>query len=157
MPSGCLYGLFRIVWHEFDYWLFLWCCVIYYIIYHILNKKSKQAATYSKEREVFAEQLCEDNPEYFYNILPYAYVLGVSDVWIKKFEHIAIPQVEWYATSSSTNSEIFSSYSTRRLFSTISHAATPVVKSSSSLSGGGGFSGGGFSGGGSGGGGGGSW
>lgn len=32
--------------------------------------------------------LVSENPNYYYDILPYAYVLGVSDVWIKKFEGI---------------------------------------------------------------------
>lgn len=31
-------------------------------------------------------QLVEEDPEYFFHILPYAYVLGVSDKWIKEFE-----------------------------------------------------------------------
>lgn len=31
------------------------------------------------------------NPNYFFNILPYAYVLGVSKKWISKFENIPIP------------------------------------------------------------------
>ena len=38
------------------------------------------------------EDLVEKNPEYFYNILPYTYVLGVSKKWVKKFENIPYPQ-----------------------------------------------------------------
>ena len=34
------------------------------------------------------EALINENPLYFYNILPYAYILGVSNVWIKKFQGI---------------------------------------------------------------------
>ncbi len=34
------------------------------------------------------EMLVEENPNYFYDILPYAYVLGVSKKWIEKFENI---------------------------------------------------------------------
>lgn len=37
------------------------------------------------------DMLVEENPNYFYEILPYAYVLGVSKKWIKKFENIPIP------------------------------------------------------------------
>ena len=40
------------------------------------------------------EGLVEQNPEYFYNILPYAYVLDVSKKWIDKFENIPMPQNE---------------------------------------------------------------
>ena len=38
------------------------------------------------------EELVSDEPQYFYDILPYTYVLNVSKVWIRKFEDIAIPQ-----------------------------------------------------------------
>ena len=34
--------------------------------------------------------LVEDNPNYFYDILPYAYVLGITNKYIRKFEVIAL-------------------------------------------------------------------
>ena len=37
------------------------------------------------------EMLVEENPNYFYNILPYAYVLDISKKWIEKFENIPVP------------------------------------------------------------------
>ena len=37
------------------------------------------------------EMLVEQNPNYYYDILPYAYVLNVSKKWIKKFENIPLP------------------------------------------------------------------
>lgn len=37
------------------------------------------------------EMLVEQNPNYFYDILPYAYVLNVSKKWVEKFENIPIP------------------------------------------------------------------
>lgn len=45
----------------------------------------------NKER---LETLVCENPEYFYNILPYAYILGVSNKWIKNFETIVMPRAE---------------------------------------------------------------
>ena len=42
------------------------------------------------------EMLAAENPHYFYDILPYAYALGISDVWIKKFQGILIEPVDWY-------------------------------------------------------------
>ena len=36
------------------------------------------------------EAMVMENPTYFYDILPYTYVLGVSDKWIKKFETISL-------------------------------------------------------------------
>lgn len=37
------------------------------------------------------EMLVEQNPNYFYDILPFAYVLDVSKKWIEKFENIPVP------------------------------------------------------------------
>ena len=42
------------------------------------------------------EELVTREPSYFYNILPYTYVLGVSDKWIKKFEVIGSRPPDWY-------------------------------------------------------------
>jgi hypothetical protein len=44
------------------------------------------------------ELLVKENPSYYFNILPFAYVLGVTNVWIKKFETIAIQPPEWYTS-----------------------------------------------------------
>lgn len=42
------------------------------------------------------EMLMEEDPEYYYHILPYAQVLHVSDIWIHKFENIVVPEPTWY-------------------------------------------------------------
>ncbi len=106
------------------------------------------------------EMLAEEDPSYFYHILPYAYVLGISDVWSKKFEAINIPTPDWYTsynTSTFTTILWMSHFnSTMHSFNSLSSSITPPSSSSGGF-GGGGFSGGGFSGGGFGGGGGGSW
>ncbi len=39
------------------------------------------------------DTMIEKNPNYFYDILPYAYVLGVSDKWIKNFEKENLPNI----------------------------------------------------------------
>ncbi len=41
-------------------------------------------------------KLVEENPSYYYNVLPYAYVLGVTDKWAKNFEGIGIQPPSWY-------------------------------------------------------------
>lgn len=92
------------------------------------------------------------DPKYFYNILPYTYVLGVSDKWIQKFEAIALQAPDWYSGNEGFNMVTFGSF----MNSTMTSAST-AMSSSPSSSGSGGSSGGGSSGGGSGGGGGGSW
>lgn len=110
------------------------------------------------------ELLVEENPSAFYDILPYAYVLGVSDVWAKKFESLIVPTPDWYDYHGYYNGH-FSTYLWwgyfHHSFHHVSTAASYVEpKGGSGIGGGsigGGFSGGGFSGGGFGGGGGGSW
>lgn len=97
------------------------------------------------------EAMVMENPTYFYDILPFTYVLGVSDKWIEKFETISLQAPNWYDGYSSFNAASFGSF----INSTMS-SATRAMSSSPSSSGGG-SSGGGSSGGGSGGGGGGSW
>lgn len=95
------------------------------------------------------ESMVLQNPTYFFDILPYTYVLGVSDKWISKFETIAMQSPEWYSGSTTFNAHNFGVF----MNSTMSAAKTSMSSSPSSSGG----SGGGFSGGGSGGGGGGSW
>lgn len=96
------------------------------------------------------ELLVEENPRYFYNILPYAYVLGVSDKWIKKFESIAMEKPRWYYGDSFSPMTMY--YLMHNQIPDFSRAMVSVPQSSSSgggfSSGGGGFSGGGFGGGG---------
>lgn len=98
------------------------------------------------------ESLVMQNPEYFYNILPYTYALGVSDVWISQFETIALQAPNWYYSHSGFNVHSFGTFMNSTMTS-----ATSAMSSSPSRSSGGSSSGGGSSGGGSGGGGGGSW
>ena len=97
------------------------------------------------------EMLVEETPYLFYDVLPYAYVLGLSDTWSKKFETLNIASPDWYSTY---DNRVFSTY---YMYSALSRSMTSVetnfqsyVSSSSSTSSGGGYSGGGFGGGGGG-------
>ncbi|MFR5875127.1 MAG: DUF2207 domain-containing protein [Eubacterium sp.] len=107
------------------------------------------------------ELLVEENPEYFYNVLPFAYTLGVSDKWIKNFEGIVIPKPDWYNGQTFTTMTMY--HFMHSAMPMAARAMTsepkPVNNGSSSGFGGGSFSsgGGGFAGGGFGGGGGRSW
>ena len=115
-------------------------------------------------------ELVEEDPQYFYHIMPYAYVFGLSSKWIKNFEDIPVSAPTWYRGVRTYDS--FDYYMMGRMMSDCSASVgnNIVIPSSSggsgggwsggsggSWSGGGGFSGGGFSGGGAGGGGGGGW
>lgn len=99
------------------------------------------------------EALVMQDPTYFYNILPYTYVLGVSDKWIKKFESISLQAPDWYDSPSAFDVASFGSF----VNSTMRSAQSAMISRPSNDFDGGGSSGGGFSGGGSGGGGGDSW
>ena len=120
------------------------------------------------------EALVEENPEYFYEILPYTYALGISKKWIKQFETIAIRPPNWYNESNDHfNTNDFSylydnivkelsysmDYSEKKYYesrTSYSHSSSNANRHDSSSdrsssSSGGGSSGGGSSGGGSGG------
>ncbi|MCI6466853.1 MAG: DUF2207 domain-containing protein [Faecalicatena sp.] len=110
-------------------------------------------------------ELGKTDPQWFYHIIPYAYVFGLSDVFAEKLKSLALPAPQWYAPYHSYT--FFDYYMFNRLMvSGLNKTASTlaVTRPSGSVStGSGGFSGGsfggggGFSGGGFGGGGGGSW
>ena len=106
-----------------------------------INSFKKFLITAEKDR---IEMLVSKNPHYFYDILPYAYVLKISRKWIDKFEEISKIQPDWYIGQTVLNIGSF-------------HSCMSTLSSVSHYSSSGGGSGGGSSGGGSGGGGGGSW
>lgn len=124
----------------------------------ILGLKRFIETTEIKRLKMFVEQ----TPHIFYNILPYAYVLGLNDLWAKKFETIAIQEPTWYTTTTGT---AFNPYmmtrSLNRSVAVMNSNMSSVPESQSSSDGGfgsGGSSGGSsFGGGGFGGGGVGSW
>lgn len=111
------------------------------------------------------EMLVHETPFIFYDVLPYAYVLGISDTWSSKFESLSIPSPTWYSTY---NNRPFTPLYMNTMFVSsmrnVQSSITTITTSSGSSKGGfgsggfgGGSSGGGFSGGGFGGGGGGGW
>ncbi|MBP3820915.1 DUF2207 domain-containing protein, partial [bacterium] len=86
------------------------------------------------------KQLAEKDPEYFYGVLPCAYILDVSDKWINKFEGIMRINPDWYS-GNRFNCRTFNNFA-----KSVNKLTTPSVEnggiSRSSSSGGGGFSGG---------------
>ena len=92
--------------------------------------------------------MVKDDPASFYHILPYAYVLGVTDAWAKRFESIALEPPHWYyGYYGGTWSAL---YFTRSLHRGMQTALASMAATKSS-GGGSGYGGGGFSGGGAGG------
>lgn len=103
------------------------------------------------------EMLIEQDPQYYYDVLPYAYVMGLSKKWAQKFEGIALEQPDWYVTRSGP--DMFNTWVFYNMCHNFSSRASASIRVPASSGGSGGsFGGGSFSGGGGfGGGGGGGW
>ncbi|MGL5355717.1 MAG: DUF2207 domain-containing protein [Cetobacterium sp.] len=107
------------------------------------------------------EMLLNENPGYFYKILPYTIVLGVSDIWEDKFKELSVSAPKWYGGGSSSIGNAFILGTFMRGINNsvkgLNEGMLTAPKSPSNFGGGGTSIGGGSSGGGAGGGGGGSW
>lgn len=104
------------------------------------------------------EKMLEDDPQFYYHVLPYAQVLGVSDKWEEKFKEITVQPPQW-ATSSALDTvfrfHVFNTIMRSSMASmTRNMASRPSSSGASGSHFGGGGHFGGFSGGGHGGGGG---
>ena len=147
------------------YWVVLAACItaniVQMIFFRIIDKRTDYGIDLYGRIKGFrnylitAERqhliaLVDQDPSYFYKILPYTYVLGVTDAWVKQFEGIAMEAPGWYSGYGHSYFDYYAFNSFMRNTMTSTQAAMTSSPSSSS-------SGGGFSGGGGGGGGGGSW
>lgn len=93
----------------------------------------------------------EKTPELFEKLLPSAMLLGVTAIWAKEFEGLAMNPPEWYSDASGAH------FSALNFSSSLNSFSSTVSSTLASAPSGSGSGGGGFSGGGGGGGGGGSW
>ena len=123
-------------------WSMLYCvsfaCVLINIFFaFIMGRKTEYGEIISARVKGFRdflvtaekdklEALVEKNPNYFYDILPYTYVLNISKKWIKKFENIKMPEVDMGNFNYSSDSSFHS------IFDNVSY---PVSTSSGSSSG----------------------
>lgn len=78
--------------------------------------------------------LVEENPEYFYDIMPYAYVFGLSDKWVKKFENISMEAPNWYSGNGMVNMYIFATMMDSVVNTTESATSSAISSMSSSSS-----------------------
>ncbi|MCQ2592618.1 MAG: DUF2207 domain-containing protein [Treponema sp.] len=95
--------------------------------------------------------LMQENPNYYYDVLPYAMVFGLANKWTKQFNDIPIVKPSWYYSTGNTLFDVTSF--DKAITSSITSSVDSARAAASSHSSGGG----GHSGGGGGGGGGGSW
>ena len=75
------------------------------------------------------EALVAENPNYFYNILPYTYAMNISKKWIKKFENIPVPEMDMGTFNYGSDRSYYSLYDNV-------YYPEPVHSSGSSSSGG---------------------
>jgi uncharacterized membrane protein YgcG len=40
--------------------------------------------------------LVKEDPDYFYKILPYAYIFGITELWTSKFNALTVEKPSWY-------------------------------------------------------------
>lgn len=87
------------------YWMSFACIFINVYFTIIMKRKTKYGETIIAKVKGFKnfletaekeklEALVLENPNYFYNILPYTYVLNISKKWMEKFENIHIPEMD---------------------------------------------------------------
>lgn len=58
----------------------------------------------------------EQNPNYFYEMYPYVYVLENTDIWINKFENIVTEYPNWYSTKESFSLKNFQKFIKNMIF-----------------------------------------
>ena len=87
------------------------------------------------------EELVMDNPIYFYDILPYTYVLGISNKWINKFQSILYTAPEGYEGRDKFDIGNFKTF-VKDVMKSANSAMSSGSSSNSSRSSGGGISGG---------------
>jgi uncharacterized membrane protein YgcG len=88
------------------------------------------------------EMIFKEDPSYFYDILPFAMVLRLTNIWERKVADLSLEQPDWYISHSGFRASSFGRSMARSLTQTTS---TPSSSSSGGSSGGGGGGGGGGS------------
>lgn len=99
------------------------------------------------------KMLVEEDPSYFYSILPYAYAMGMTDLWSDHFRNLTMQPPAWYTADSGWTTWVLihhlnhSMHHLHRSMTSVPHNAdTSSHGGSFGGTGGGGFTGGGFGG-----------
>lgn len=136
--------------------------IITSITYFVIASINKRSKYYNKQLAVilglktFIEKveidelklLIDEDPDYYYKTLSYSIVLGLEEVWARKFAGLNVNIPSWYNSStsdgfsSSAFSKTFSSMSSSLSSSLVSASSASTGGSGSSSSGGGGGGGG---------------
>ncbi|WP_455544425.1 DUF2207 domain-containing protein [Intestinibacter sp.] len=162
---GLLFGssinimIFNAIMNDPMYLITFGICLLSIVILLIVNKTQTKRTQLGKdlyaEIEGFKrflekvekpklEALVMEHPNYFYDILPYTYALGISNKWVEKFDDIAAEPATWYHSHHSMHH--FMHHTMR--YMNQSMTSKPSISSNKGYSGGGDSCGGGYSGGG---------
>lgn len=146
------------------------CSVVTLYFFLIMRARTTQSAKWQGKVLGFRDfietaeldklkRMAADNPNYFYHVMPYAFVFGLSDVWMKQFSQIPLSSPTWYTGYGNMSGWDVYWYSRmmNRCMYYMDRKISDTITTSNDKASSGGFRGGGFSGGGFGGGGGGSW
>ena len=89
--------------------------------------------------------LIDEDPEYFFNVLPYAMVFGLSDHWSKQFKDLKVKPPRWYIGYDMMmwNSFYFNSMLLAGMRDPIQHLRTEAMMKAAASAASSGFSGGG--------------
>ncbi|MBR3173405.1 MAG: DUF2207 domain-containing protein [Eubacterium sp.] len=98
------------------------------------------------------QMLIDEDPSYFFNVLPYAMVFGLSDHWAKQFKNLKVKPPTWYYGYNAMywNAFYFNSMLLSGLRDPIQHLRTEAMMKAAASAASSGFSGGGGGGGGGG-------
>lgn len=111
LDCGAAYALFKYTIAGYEKYFVFAAAVIISIIAFVLSffirKRTQEGAKIKQQIYGFklflqdgelerCKDMLEFNPKYFYDILPYAYVLGLADEWGNQFSHITVEPPHWY-------------------------------------------------------------
>ena len=102
------------------YYISFGCVIVDFVLAFVMVRKTTYGEVVSAKVKGFREfletaekekleSLVNDNPNYFYDILPYTYVLNISRKWIDKFQNIKMPENNTSDMSCLNNSILFNS------------------------------------------------
>ena len=106
---------------EISFFIFVFemiCFTIISILYSTINKRTEYGNEMLFRIRCFRkflktaeknkiEELIQKDSNYFYKILPYAFILRISGRWMKKFENIKLDKPAWYISNNTFENKRF--------------------------------------------------
>ncbi len=155
---SCVFLVFPYIFNDYKYLIVyvigLICNLFLVVFYKLMPKRNSYGnvilgkilgfktflETTEKEN---LENYINQNPNYFYDILPYTYVLEVSDKWIKNFENTLLEAPNWYDSTDRFSVADFGHFVDNEIMYSSDLSSSPSSSDSGSSGGGSGGGGGG--------------